>query len=96
MRRMPVKKGSRTQTDTSLASLPGGRFLWLVALLTRVRVLHHLHDDGPGPSQDETADGAVVQGEDIQAIHRHNKVTDLWGTERNILINNKFSFGKII
>lgn len=41
------------------------------------RLLHHLHDDRPGPGQDQVTDSPVVLGEDIQSVHRHHKLAHL-------------------
>lgn len=55
-------------------------------LLSDLSLLHHLHDDGPGPRQDQVADSPVVVTQDVPSIHRHNKLTNLqMDREENLL-----------
>lgn len=42
-----------------------------------LHLLHDLHEDGPGPSQDQVAHGPVVVGQHVQSVHRHHELTHL-------------------
>lgn len=63
----PASPGAGTET-TTLLHMRSSCILHL---------LHHLHDDCPGPGQDQVADGSVVLREDVQSVHRHHKLTHL-------------------
>lgn len=42
-----------------------------------LHLLHHLHQDGPGPRQDQVADSPVVLGQHVEPVDRHHKLTHL-------------------
>lgn len=42
-----------------------------------LRLLHHLHYHHPGSGEDQVADGAVVQVQDVQPVDGNHKLTNL-------------------
>lgn len=42
-----------------------------------LRLLHHLHEQCAGPRQDEVADAAVVQVQNVQPVDRDHKLAHL-------------------
>lgn len=42
-----------------------------------LHLLHHLHHHRPGSRQDQVADGAIVQVQDVQPVDGNHKLTNL-------------------
>lgn len=79
---------------------PGGKMVagteyvfWVVFFSTPIHettsiicFLHDFHDNGSWASQDEVADGPVVQGQDIQPIYRNHKLANLEGRNKELVL----------